>query len=87
MNIMEEYDLIIRLKKNTKFTVIQRDVIVSARDYEKYGRFSLQAKYFLLVLLFFSGLPHCYLEKVYQLLCKKKILASKKTFIHEYQAR
>ena len=33
-SIMEDYDFIIRLRKNNSFKVIQKDVIVSARKYE-----------------------------------------------------
>lgn len=58
MRLMEEYDLIIRIKKHSKFIVIQQSVLVSDRDYEKHGNVLLQVKYACIFLLFFSGASH-----------------------------
>lgn len=78
MELMEEYDLIVRLKKQAKFKVIQRNVLVSARDYEKHGNWNLQARYMVLVMLFFSGVPHRFLQQAHAFLCPWKRAAKQK---------
>jgi rSAM/selenodomain-associated transferase 2 len=39
---LEDYDLVRRIKKHTKFKVIQKDIITSARKYRENGVFRLQ---------------------------------------------
>lgn len=77
MVLMEEYDFILRLKKKANFEVVQRDVLVSARDYEKHGNVSLQARYFVLYVLFFSGMPHTWLTKAHRIMCRGKASVEK----------
>lgn len=77
LEIMEEYDLISRLKKVTSFEVIQRDVIVSARDYDIQGSVLLQVKYLLLMLLFFVGVPNRYINQTRKRICGGKVPLSK----------
>ncbi len=45
MYLMEEYDLIQRLKQMGKFSIIKKNVITSARDYREHGAFRLQLIY------------------------------------------
>lgn len=55
MLFMEEYDFIQRVSKKTHFKVIDKSVLVSARDYEKYGHWRLQFLYGIVYVLYFSG--------------------------------
>jgi len=52
MNLMEDYDIIERLKKNGKFIVLQNVVITSARKYKDNGAVRLQWIYFILQIMF-----------------------------------
>lgn len=51
--IMEDYDFIIRLKKNYKFKVIQKDVMVSARKYEMNSWLRVQSANLIIFIMFF----------------------------------
>ena len=64
--LMEEYDLIRRIKKVENFKVIPRNVLVSARKYRQNGYIKLQACYALIFVLFFLGFPQDNLIKIYQ---------------------
>lgn len=68
--MMEEYDLIKRARKKNDFVVMPHDCIVSDRDYRKHGFVRLQAKYAILMFLFFRGWPQ---EKL--LNYKKRLLS------------
>lgn len=66
LRLMEEYDLISRIKRHEPFHVIQRDVMVSPRKYEEKGAFKVQLFYAILMLLFFMGFPQDRLIKLYK---------------------
>ncbi len=68
--LMEEYDLIRRIKEQTEFHVIQRDVIVSTRAYEKNGHVLQQAKYAVIFFMFFTGFKQQTMVKVYNSLMR-----------------
>ncbi|MFA0960263.1 TIGR04283 family arsenosugar biosynthesis glycosyltransferase [Roseivirga sp. BDSF3-8] len=55
MKLMEEYDLIARLKKQTRFRVIRRFVIASARDYRRNGALRLQFIYMKVFRMYAQG--------------------------------
>lgn len=68
--LMEEYDLIRRIKQQTEFHVIPRDVIVSARAYENNGHVLQQAKYAVIFFMFFTGFKQATMVKVYKRLMR-----------------
>jgi len=51
-SIMEDYDFIIRLRKNHSFKIIQKDVIVSARKYETNSWLRVQFANLFIFILF-----------------------------------
>jgi len=55
MVIMEEYDLIRRAKKELKFKVIPKDVIVSARKYDRNSYLRVSVANFIIFLMFYLG--------------------------------
>lgn len=55
MILMEEYDLISRIQKKTRFRVIRRVVITSARDYVKHGPLRLQFAYIKVFNMYSKG--------------------------------
>jgi rSAM/selenodomain-associated transferase 2 len=68
LQVMEEYDLIRRLSRKSKFQVLPQEVLVSARRYEQNGTLRLQMAYGLVMLLFFLGASQQKLMKVYRAL-------------------
>jgi len=64
--VMEEYDLIQRIQQHHKFCVIPKNVIVSARKYQKKGRIRLQFSYALIFLLFLLRFPQKHMISVYK---------------------
>ena len=55
MKIMEEYDLISRLKNKTSFEVIKENAITSARDYKVNGVYRLHLIYAWVFVLYATG--------------------------------
>lgn len=55
MVLMEEYDLIARIKEHTRFRVIRRFVITSARDYRVNGPMKLQLTYIKVFKMYSRG--------------------------------
>ncbi|HNP19649.1 MAG TPA: TIGR04283 family arsenosugar biosynthesis glycosyltransferase [Fulvivirga sp.] len=55
MSLMEEYEFIGRLKKETNFTIIKKNAITSARDYRKNGAVRLQLIYAYVFYLYAIG--------------------------------
>ncbi|MGB3182361.1 MAG: TIGR04283 family arsenosugar biosynthesis glycosyltransferase [Cyclobacteriaceae bacterium] len=55
MVLMEEYDLIARIKEHTRFRVIRRFVITSARDYRVNGPMRLQLTYIRVFKMYSRG--------------------------------
>jgi rSAM/selenodomain-associated transferase 2 len=64
--IMEDYDFIIRLKKNHKFKIIQKDVVVSARKYEMNSWFRVQSSNLIIFIMFFMKRPPDEMKKMYK---------------------
>lgn len=55
MRIMEEYELISRLRKQTSFAVIRKNAITSARDYRVNGVYRLHLIYAWIFILYAGG--------------------------------
>ena len=53
--IMEEYDFIIRVRKQASFKIIPKDVLVSARKYEKNSYFRVNLANFVVFMMFYMG--------------------------------
>lgn len=53
--IMEEYDFIIRARKQASFKIIPKDVLVSARKYEKNSYFRVNLANFVVFMMFYMG--------------------------------
>ncbi|AKQ45892.1 hypothetical protein TH63_09950 [Rufibacter radiotolerans] len=68
LQVMEEYELIRRLSRQSVFEVVPKEVQVSARRYEQNGALRLQMAYGLVMLLFFLGASQQRLVKVYKAL-------------------
>ena len=64
--VMEEYELIRRLKQHTAFRIIPQDVRVSARKYQERGAVRLQLAYALIFILFFAGISQRRLVSLYK---------------------
>ena len=64
--LMEEYDLIRRVKQNHDFRIIPRDVLVSTRKYDENGCIRLQMCYAVIFILFFLGIPQEHLLRLYK---------------------
>jgi Glycosyltransferases involved in cell wall biogenesis len=64
--VMEEYDLIQRLKQHTTFRIIPQNVRVSIRKYQERGAVRLQLAYGLIFILFFAGVSQCRLISLYK---------------------
>jgi rSAM/selenodomain-associated transferase 2 len=56
-SIMEDYDFIIRLRKNFSFRIIPKNVIVSARKYETNTWLQVQAANLTIFIMFFLKQP------------------------------
>jgi rSAM/selenodomain-associated transferase 2 len=55
--IMEDFELVKRIRKVTKFKVIQKSILVSARKYETNSWLSVQWANFLAIMAFKIGVP------------------------------
>lgn len=66
LQLMEEYDLIRRIKRHTKFRIIPRNVLVSVRKYQENGTIRLQASYALIMILFFLNFNQNFLIRLYK---------------------
>ncbi|MBX2874325.1 MAG: TIGR04283 family arsenosugar biosynthesis glycosyltransferase [Saprospiraceae bacterium] len=67
LEIMEDYDLVRRLKQQGAFVVLGKSVVTSARRYRAVGVFRLQLLYYLIFVLFRIGVSQRNLGKVYRL--------------------
>ncbi len=65
-SIMEDYDFILRLKKNHKFKVIQKEVMVSARKYEMNSWLRVQSSNLIIFIMFFLKRPPDEMKKMYK---------------------
>ena len=68
--IMEDYEIIERIKKNTRFKVLPQQILTSVRNYEKNGVFRLQYLYGIIQLRYWLGYEQMRLVDYY----KKKII-------------
>jgi rSAM/selenodomain-associated transferase 2 len=69
--MMEDQEIIHRLKRHGKFKVMPGTVITSARKYTDNGIFYTQGVFFLIYILFKLGLPQHRLLKLYRRLIKQ----------------
>lgn len=66
LDIMEDYQMVRRLKQNLYFTVLPAAVRTSARRYRQVGVYKLQLIYYLIFLMFRFGFSQRQLWKVYR---------------------
>ena len=66
LDIMEDYELVRRLKHRVSFVVLPKSVVTSARRYREVGVFRLQFLYYVIFLLFRSGCSQRNLWKIYR---------------------
>lgn len=53
--VMEDQEIVRRIKKRTQFRILPKSVTASARRYEEIGIFKLQLIFSIIVLLFYAG--------------------------------
>lgn len=70
LHLLEDQEIIGRLRKVTRFSVLEEHVTTSARKYEQVGVYKLQAGYFLIYTLYRLGLSQQRLVQVYRWLVK-----------------
>ena len=66
MLVMEDSNIVRRLKKVTSFAVIPEQVITSARKYEKHGFYRLQCIYILVTFLYYCRVPQNMIMRIYR---------------------
>lgn len=71
LKILEDNDIITRLKKQVKFKLINKVVLTSSRKYMEHGVFRLQFSYYLLYLLYKLGGSQNFLIRTYRFLVGK----------------
>src|SRR6185312_2317599 len=69
--MMEDQEIIHRIKKHGKFTVMNAAVTTSARKYIDNGIYRMQAIFFWIWLLYYMGYPQQYLLKLHKKLIHK----------------
>lgn len=72
--LMEDQQIISRIKKYGKFTVMNAAVTTSARKYHDNGIYRMQAIFFRIWLLYYLGYSQQYLLKLYKSLIRKNKL-------------
>ncbi len=72
--ILEDQEIISRIKKYGKFVVINNPVTTSSRKYIANGVYKTQLAYFFIYILFKLGVSQHYLLKIYKLLIKQNKL-------------
>jgi len=73
--VLEDQEIISRIRKHSKFLVIQKPVITSARKYLCNGIFKTQAVFYLIYALYWLGFSQRILVQVYcKLLRQDKVL-------------
>ncbi len=63
--IMEDYDIVHRIKNKTHFAVIKNRLTTSARKYEKVGVYRLQMKFGMILLMYNMGFSHDFITNYY----------------------
>jgi rSAM/selenodomain-associated transferase 2 len=72
LHLLEDQEIITRLKQIGNFAVLADSVVTSARKYKEVGVYKLQAGYFLIFALYKAGFSQERLVQVYKwLLCKE----------------
>ncbi|MDN5212663.1 TIGR04283 family arsenosugar biosynthesis glycosyltransferase [Fulvivirgaceae bacterium BMA12] len=71
LTILEDNEIITRLKKKVKFRLLNKKVVTSARKYIACGVFRLQFSYYLLYLFYKLGGTQQFLLKTYRVLLGK----------------
>jgi len=69
--LLEDQEVVTRLKKKGRFIVLDEVVITSARKYQEVGVYKLQAGYFLLYTLYRAGVEQDKLINIYKWLLHK----------------
>ena len=69
--LMEDQEIIHRIKKYGKFTVMNRTITTSARKYLDNGVYRMQAIFFRIWLFYYLGFSQDYLSKLHKRLIKK----------------
>lgn len=74
LRFMEEYELILSIKRKARFYIIPENILVSARAYEANGPFLTQFTYALIFAMYFMGFSQNCLAGIYRKFarrCKK----------------
>lgn len=71
MKILEDNEVITRLKKYVRFKLINKVVVTSSRKYMEHGVFRLQFSYYLIYMLYKLGGSQHFLLKIYRFLLGK----------------
>ncbi|EQA37317.1 transferase 2, rSAM/selenodomain-associated [Leptospira inadai serovar Lyme str. 10] len=71
-NLMEDSEIVRRIRKISSFNVLDSCIIVSSRKFAEIGILKLQFSYFICSLLFILGAGPNLIEKSYRILTKKK---------------
>lgn len=69
--VMEDQEMIKRIKKNSRFIIIKKSVITSARKYFDNGIYKTQAVFFLIFLMYKTGYSQQSLLNTYRRLMKQ----------------
>ncbi|CAN5795223.1 TIGR04283 family arsenosugar biosynthesis glycosyltransferase [soil metagenome] len=70
LSLLEDQEIIFRLRRKARFKLVPRNVITSARKYREYGVFRTQFYFYLLYALYRLGLPQRFLVGIYKSLFK-----------------
>jgi rSAM/selenodomain-associated transferase 2 len=70
LSLLEDQEIIYRLRRKARFKLVPRNVITSARKYREYGVFRTQFYFYLLYALYRLGLPQRFLVGIYKSLFK-----------------
>lgn len=68
--VMEDQQIVRKIKRETAFKVVEQSVVTSARKYKKNGVYRLQAVFFLIWAGYYLGLSQKVLTDIYQRLIK-----------------
>ena len=71
LTLLEDQEIIYRIKKHTKFKVLPQRIITSARKYETNGVYKTQAVYFLIYCMYKMGFGQSRLSTAYKALSKQ----------------
>ena len=64
--IMEDYDIVVRLKKKRDFIISQNSVITSDRSYKKIGPYKIFILYYFIAISYIIGVPQDFLYRLYR---------------------